>query len=292
MKGKLRHGALALTGVALVLAAGAAEAGAAQRFVAQGGTGVSCSQPDPCSIETGINDATANDEVIVAPGDYSITTQMVNSNNGLDIHGQAGGERPTITSGVAFGTGALKLDGAGVEVADLSIRAPANLGSGLYVFSTGALVERVDVLASGSSGEACRGGPNMTFRDSLCVATGSGATAFVDAVSGSGTFSSKLRNSTLIATEPGSTAIRIKAGSAGLTNAVDAKNVIARGGDADIAVEAAASAAATLSLTNSNYLNATVTGPGTATVTRRRIRSSPTRPPTTRIRARRRSTPA
>lgn len=267
MSFKLGHHVLPLIAAALGVAVLAPAADAAQRYVAPAGSGVTCSQASPCPIDIGINSAAANDEVIIAPGDYPISSELASSANGLDVHGQPGAARPTITGPAVFSSGALRFDGAGVEVADLTIRAPANSGRGLFVASPGALVQRVDVLASGTNSVACQIFQNVTFRDSLCVATGTTSTALLDDVSGAGSINAKLRNDTLIATGSGSTAVKLRSGSGALTNTIDARNVIADGFSADIAVEAVTGGIATATLTNSNYVNATPSGAGTATVT-------------------------
>jgi hypothetical protein len=54
--------------VALLLAARLAEA--ATSYVAPSGSGTTCTQTSPCSLNTGLNQAQAGDEVVLTDGVY------------------------------------------------------------------------------------------------------------------------------------------------------------------------------------------------------------------------------
>lgn len=76
----------------LALPAGAA---AAQRFVSPTGAGSACSAAQPCALATGAGAAASGDEVLVAPGAYSVAALGVSA--GVDVHGAVGGPAPVVT---------------------------------------------------------------------------------------------------------------------------------------------------------------------------------------------------
>jgi hypothetical protein len=104
-----------LAGALALSAAMTANASAAQRFAAPGGGETSaCSQADPCALEPAIEQAAHGDEVIVAPGDYSVASAagchddwasddqrmgIHRPAGNIEIHGVAGQPRPRIVGG-------------------------------------------------------------------------------------------------------------------------------------------------------------------------------------------------
>ena len=94
-----RRSHLALLSVVGEIAAAAFTApgasAAAQRYASPTGTGGDCSAEIPCTILTAVAGATAGDEVIVASGDYGLST-AINAPSQITIHGVAGQQRPRL----------------------------------------------------------------------------------------------------------------------------------------------------------------------------------------------------
>ena len=246
----------------LLLPAGA---GAAQRYVTTAGSGSACTEPAPCSIETGINGAASNDEVIVAPGTYTTSTPLANNSNSLSVHGPAGGPRPVVRTSAPTG---LQLNGFSISVADLTVE---HTGSayGVVLFSASGAFQRLEVHSS-SPFAACYIGVTVTFRDSLCVATGASAFAIWDDFTGPGS-PSRFRNVTAIATGAGSIGFVVGSGQ-NTTNIVSAENMIISGGSVDAQARNSGTGSTTIlgidhsNFDSSNTLgdNSVVAGPGSA----------------------------
>jgi len=253
--------------IATVLAALAipAAANAAQRYVTTNGTGSACTQPTPCSIETGINNAGSYDEVIIAAGTYTTSTALSNGATGLYIHGANPFEPPLIKSSANNG---VYFNGYSDDVADLRID-----HTGIYVaavlFASSATFTRIEVHSSSPAG-ACDSGPEVVLTDVLCVASGDTAFAIRDSFTGAAA-TSHFRNLTAIATGENSVGLDAGAGS-GTTNGIDAKNVILQGGAADVRVSTSSPGATVgVSFANSNFRtldasgNVIVSPPGSGT---------------------------
>lgn len=227
---------------------GAAPAGAAQLYVEPGGvTDGPCGPTDPpglwqaCDFEYAVEEVSAdNDEVIVAPGDYTIPAQAngVIEENNVTIHGPAGQPRPRIT-------GFLSMSGqAGGTVRHLEIQGSLNLDSSNQGEE---LVVKGSVTMYGSN----------LLRDSLIVA-GDDYAVYAQSI---GNFD--LRNVTAVSSGPAYSAINftvppsMSCGGAQLT----AKNVIARGASADITItDLCSDGPGFINLGNSNYRSATASG--------------------------------
>lgn len=246
--------------VAVVAAVSASPAGAAQRYVSEsGGNAAPCTQVSPCSIVTGVNSAGNGDEVIVAPGTYTINSTLINFSSALTVHGPAGGPQPIINSSATTG---MQLSGPNATVRDLTINHTGSGSTyGLVLTNAPSLIDHVSVR---STETPC--GSGATIRDSLCVATGNdnGFTFIASA----GTFNLKLRNVTAIAA---GNAVGVSlATQNAATASLDGRNVIARGSGsgADIsALTTAATATATATMQTSNYDLVSAVGSGTESVT-------------------------
>jgi hypothetical protein len=246
----------------LLLPAGA---GAAQRYVTTAGSGSACTQPAPCSIEVGINAAATNDEVILAPGTYTTSTPLANSATSLSVHGPAGSPRPVIRTSAPTG---LSLTGFSIAAHDLTIEHTGNQ-YGALLFSASATFDHLEVHSS-SPFAACYIGVTVTFRDSLCVATGASAFAIWDDFTGPGS-PSRFRNVTAIATGAGSIGLVVGSGQ-NTTNIVSAENMIIRGGSVDAQARNSGTGSTTIfGIDHSNFDssntvgdNSTVSGPGSA----------------------------
>lgn len=245
---------------AMTMLAATTAADAAQRFVGPTGSGATCSQAAPCSLPTGITGAAFEDEVILESGTYSVATGIATPTGGLFIHGEAGRPRPVIVSPAST---AIELNGVNIRISDLSLQ---HTGSayGLFVFSDGSRVDHVQVSSTGSLA-ACYVGPSVTFRDSLCVATGNGAKAVQHEFT-LATGSSKVRNVTAIATGTSSVGMRFAVGP-GTVSMIDARNVIAQGELRDVqSVTMGAGSTMSVALQSANYDTASTSGAG-ATLT-------------------------
>src|SRR6187551_3104596 len=98
-----------------------AAAQAAQRYAAPNGTGALCTQKEPCSFQDAVNEASENDEVIVAAGDYTISGAPLNAvYAGLQIHGDPGGPMPRVAAALG-GLPAINMNGAGSSISYLEV---------------------------------------------------------------------------------------------------------------------------------------------------------------------------
>jgi hypothetical protein len=86
------------TVIAALVAVAASAPGASaaeQRYASPNGAGNECSSEHPCKIDFAINWAQDGDEVIVTPGDYSVSYAIENQHP-VAIHGIAGQPRPKL----------------------------------------------------------------------------------------------------------------------------------------------------------------------------------------------------
>ncbi len=211
---------------ALLVLVATPTAEAAQRYAAPGGSTTSqCPAADPCTIERAVNGAAAGDEVIVASGDYTLSSAL-NPRGVLNLHGDPDHAWPRITaSGKMSGT-VLTFKGGTLSHVSLQAVNPdrealeleAGIADGIRALSnagTGATVSLTD------SGTVLR---NSVVRS---LDPKSGATA-LDVKDGHGSVA--LRNVTVIAGAGSGTGIRcdVKDGTASIVNA------IVRGKAADI----------------------------------------------------------
>lgn len=247
--GRSRRRLLAPVLSGIVLLAAPAGASAAQRYASPSGSGSACTQAAPCTFVEAANNALANDEVIVAPGDYGseampIVTFIQVVQPGVTIHPPAGAARPRIFLGAG-----LLLGAAGVRASNLELRATqAGALAPLAINNVGAVAERIIAVAgSVITAPACNV-QTGTLTDGVCWSMNFQPGATLGAL---GSWSATLRNMTTIgATGPGLTA----GTGAGAAGTLTATNVIARGGPAATDVRAqAAGGATTVTLDHSNY---------------------------------------
>ncbi len=245
-----------------------AEADAATRYAAPGGTGpaASCPQANPCSLDDAVEDATvtAGDEVVVGTGTYLVTGGLV-IDDGISVGG-APSAVPTIVA-TTPGEAAIAVDASGAELHDLTL---VQLAGDPAVRLLRGTVDRVTAESDGAA--ACElgvtGAGVSLIRDSVCWSgpASSAGSAVVVGQSGAGTRNAVMRNVTAWASAPGGTGIELAATGGG-TAAIDARNVIASGDGADIEATADAGSSALLTLTTSNFEDVTTAGAGTTTVT-------------------------
>lgn len=148
----------------------AAPAFGATRYVSPASTDAvgSCSALAPCRLDHAVNGSAAGDEIVVAPGTYSVGLSMAASGP-VFIHGVAGQARPRIVGIPELTSPVLALDAGGVA-RHLYVEGNAPLFSALSVDR--ALVEGVEVVAAAGDGIDVKGA--SVVRDSVARATGTG----------------------------------------------------------------------------------------------------------------------
>ena len=201
----------------------------------------------PLRIAQAITGAQSGDEVVVEPGDHSLTATPP-LHNQVTIRGVPGQPRPRLVfSGNGQG-GMFAPAGTVLRHLEIIQEAPATYA----VFAFGASVDQVSVKSSSAS--ACTTQFfDSTVRNSIVVAHGAGASA-ICTTNGAGHF----RNVTAVATGSGGVAIEAAANGASARTAVELVNVIAKGGQggASLAMSTDSSgAAATISARHTNWAN-------------------------------------
>src|SRR5262249_1498807 len=138
--------AVAAALVSITALAATSTAQAAQRYASPTGTGKACIQLDPCPLETAIEEAKADDEVIVSGGTYTPAKPLKTPEGvaGIDIHGIAGGPLPTIVSSSSL-EWALEFRGPGGQLSLIALEDTAPTYAWGVKCTNGAVVERVRV---------------------------------------------------------------------------------------------------------------------------------------------------
>lgn len=214
---------------ALMLAAAAPGASAAQRYAAPSGSGNVCTAAQPCTLGKALNGAAAGDEVIVGPGVYGPSNAtLASSAPNLNVHGVFGQPRPTIQSThTPYG---LTLLGAGSELRWVTVHDTAATA----LLFGGQLAEQV-VANAGTHGTGCVLQATVLMRDSVCVSA-QGAGLLANGVNSSAN-SITLRNVTALGTGDSGIGIAARSGnSSGQGVSVSVVNTIARGTTTDISV--------------------------------------------------------
>jgi hypothetical protein len=217
--------------VGILFAAGATPALATTppRYASPSGTSSdSCATPaTACDIRTAIDGSGGNNpvtgqEIIVEPGTYTLTSELVMTVGNLDVHGVAGEPRPVIK-----GTSMQLLDqnGSGDTLSYLEFDELGAGGNDVIGSYSGVLD---GLLVTGdTSGNLCQC-YNGTLRNSVLIVSGTGAGAAWGLNSNGGSSTETLRNDTLIATGASDYAMFMdQYGSPVATTTIDAKNVIA-----------------------------------------------------------------
>jgi hypothetical protein len=243
------------TGRVLVLAATlsvliAPVASAAVRYAASGGTGADpCANPaKPCSVLIAADMSApgttiqAGDLVELAPGIYHADDEgefgelgSIRPPEGVTVRGQPGKARPVIVTRAATTVGETFSVGPGVEVADVEIRNQSGQGTAINVW--GGTLNRV-IARSNTPDDTCNFSGGV-IRSSACLNSGGGSAIGVN-VATKGILTGVIRNSTLIATGPGSVGMDLiyQAFKRGLSANIDAVGVVARGEEKDVIAKA------------------------------------------------------
>lgn len=265
----------------------ASVASAAIRYAAPGGTGADpCANPaKPCSVFTAAQmraprtTIQAGDVVELAPGIYHADDEgefgelgSIGPPEGVTVRGQPGKARPVILVKENTTIGETFSVGPGVEVADLEIRNQSRQGTAIAV--RGGTLNRV-IARSNARDDTC-GFSEGVIRSSACLNSGGGAAIGVN-LAGNGALTGVIRNSTLIATGPGSVGMDFiyQAFKRGLTADIDAVSVMVKGEEQDVIAKAWAlnkgrGADVSIELRSSDYATVEVDAMhgGTVSVTR------------------------
>ena len=257
----------------------ASAAMAATRYAAPGGTGRDpCANPArPCTVYTAAEDGAtgttieAGDVVELAPGTYYAKEEgefgyipPVHVPKGVTLRGEPGKPRPVIVMPAdGFADSAFYVP-ARAEVANVEIR---NLMDGARAISiSGGTIDGVIARSMITSEPTCAFNWG-TVRNSACIAAGGGT-----AICCIGTFGGVIRNSTLVATGPGSTgmASNFRPSKRGRTGHLDVVGSLIAGQEKDVVavgllLDEGRGARAELDLRSSRY--ATVETRGRVSVT-------------------------
>jgi hypothetical protein len=237
-----------VTFACLVTLALAAHAQAAQRYAAPQGSGIECSQAAPCSLAQALGKAQNGDEVIVGTGVYTTTETLYPEGVGVDLHGDYGAPMPTVKA--AFGGPVIASAFKG-RVAYLEVDNLAPSGGGFLCLH--GTVERVRSKVAGSGSVALGAIGACTTRDSLLLASGTKANAYVGEGFEDG-LTGVVRNVTAIASGEGSTGIRSGYGLAPTGNfLLDVKNSVADGGAVDVYATESGTGNGNVVIANSNF---------------------------------------
>jgi hypothetical protein len=242
--GLTRHVRGALV-IALLLPATACAA--SDRFANPNGSGTACTLAAPCTLDTAVNMASANDDITIEPGTYNESTDLSDSGNFLTIHGEAGQPRPVIDTTATYG---FALTG-GSSLSDVEVNDPTAMAWGIDVNGgMEASISHVYVHTTGSGAWACY--PDGELVNSVCWQSGPGGGAARPLVILSA--SVVMRNDPLIASGAGGVAAEVIA-AGNTTMSMTLTNTIARGAGKDLYVtgNVVSGGSATITADHSNY---------------------------------------
>jgi hypothetical protein len=224
------------------------------RYAAPAGTDAqSCSAPaTACDLETaieggGTNLPSAGEEVVILPGDYSLSDDVVAGASNLFVHGDFSSPRPQITTPVATGRISMT-NGTFSYVSMVSLATePVNMASGVTV-------DRVFLKGNSNQSNAICQCYGAMVRNSVFVSTGTAPALGI--TSNGGSANTTYRNVTAYSTNLLAPAIALHQQGATGTLTATATNVIAvnAGGGADVLADGPNS---TITLSHSNYRTVT-----------------------------------
>jgi hypothetical protein len=196
----------------------ASTASAAQRYASPTGQLGGCTATNPCGVTQAIVGAKAGDEVILAPGKYPLAQNLFAPGQ-ITIHGVTGQPRPRL---VFSGPGQFGLDVMpATTLRHLEVHQEQTAVGAVAIAVDSATLDQV-VVKGAANGPTVQMRGDSTMRDSVVIASAPGLSA-ISAQSGAST----MRNVTAIATGTGGPAISAWAAAVAGTVTVDATNVIA-----------------------------------------------------------------
>jgi hypothetical protein len=207
-----------------------ASAGAAQRYTTADATLTSgaCDALSPCQIDVAVNQAAAGDEVVVAPGTYSVGTQL-DPAAAIDLHGVAGQPRPRLVS-TPVATSALLSFRAGGTVRHLRIEATGPSQDAITL-QAGVADDLILLSDTGDGGKVVGSASTTVLRDSIVrTASGGDGAAGLKLRTSGAAGDVALRNLTVLAPSGIGVRCELTGGRATIVNS------IVRGRDGDVAV--------------------------------------------------------
>lgn len=247
-----RRTARALALAALLSLLTACAASAATRYAAPGGTGKDpCANPSrPCSVYKAADESApgttiaAGDVVELAPGTYYAKEEgefgyipPVHLPEGVALRGAPEKPRPVIVMPTdSFADSAFYVP-TGAEVADLEIRNLMDTAGAIDI--SGGTIDGVIARSTITSEPTCSFFWG-TVRNSACIAAGGGPAIGTNNTAFKGTFDAVVRNSTLVATGPGSVGMQMvfSAFRRGMTVNVDVVGTLIAGEEKDVIAKA------------------------------------------------------
>ena len=170
--------------------------------------GVECKQSEPCSLEDAINGASANDEVIVTAGEYTVTGAPINVvYGGLQIHGDLAGPMPRVGAELG-GLPAINMNAEGSSLSYIEVRQPPRPRASGSAAGAAARVERVRATGIGEGAAGLVQFQECLVRDSLLRGEGTNSLGMESLAVNQGEPSSTVRNVTAIATGANSAGIQ------------------------------------------------------------------------------------
>ena len=273
----------------------ASAAAAATRYAAPGGTGKDpCANPaNPCPVDIAADrdvprsTIDAGDVVELAPGTYYADHEgefglvpTVKLPEGVTVRGEPGKRRPVIIAVANESYGPFYVP-EGAEVANVEIRNRSGYGPAISV--SGGTIDRVIARSTTDNEHTCQ----LTWgvvRNSACFNTGGASAIGANVLPGDERLSSVIRNSTFVATGPGSIGMdfiyyagQVEIDALGVLAKGEAKDVVARVLEGDAAaipglgprkaptmnIELRASSYATIEIEPARTRRASITPPGT-----------------------------
>ena len=129
-------------------------------YVSPNGSGVTCTQTDPCAI--GNASVGPGSELVLLPGDYMMGNTPLSSLNSADIHGLAGQPRPRIFSTYSFSAWDLGLNNTNMTFRHIEVYTTGP--TGITVNGTGTnIVDDVIISATGVAGNGCAPGTTRSW---------------------------------------------------------------------------------------------------------------------------------
>jgi hypothetical protein len=239
--------------LALLAGVGAAGAQAAQRYAAPGAAGVDCTVQEPCSFPDAVNGASANDEVIVMAGEYTISGAPLNVvYGGLQIHGDLAGPMPRVVAELG-GWPAINMSAEGSSLSYIEVVNTETEAVGVRCMSA-SRVEGVRALGVGEGAAGLVQLGNCLVRDSLLRGEGTNSLGIESLAVNSGEPASTVRNVTAIAAGPNSVGIQSRyTGPSGGHHTLVLSNSIGGGGQFDLRAEDSANGPGVIAVSNSNF---------------------------------------
>ena len=166
---------------ALATLIAAPSAQAATRYAAPAGSGSTCAATAPCAVADAVSGAASGDDVVLAAGDYPVTSPL-HVSAGITVEGTPGQPRPRLLGDPSLSGNTVAL-GNGATARHLEIHAADESDSSLQL--TGATGEDLVLVSTSNGGSAAvlKGAPSGTLlRNALaiCRNCGDAAVAFAD----------------------------------------------------------------------------------------------------------------